>query len=475
MPAQMKPLPEVDEAACAGAGRRDRARVEGERRSPYRAHARRLRQRDSGVALHRWRALSGLCRAGARDRGFAPARRGTGDGRRRRYRPLDRRRHVQRQRRRAARERAGQPIRARASKRTWSSPQPPHLPAGTDLDAKGVDGVGVVGLPKDRMLALRRQAQAASAAAPVDTGLSLERSASATQCQAATRRGSRCAPSMTARSGLYPVPGGHRSRRTAAAVRHRRAGRRATGELPFPLAVLHRGSAVRRGRTAPGWRWRRRGADRAHRWRGAEELTMSQDDTPTLPPAGEGGAEAVALRAQPRPVTRLNRRTLAILAGGLSVAVLGALMWSLQPQRRGANSRPSFTTWIACRSRKDWTGCRRTTQAAACRARAGAATAGRSWPGHREIEAAGDGRLRGPAGHRTTRCAKRPKRPRPRRCSSARVRAKGRAGGAVAGRRRSGPRRQCGVRPAGGCRPRRRPSLPTRPPYRTGKTRKGLS
>src|SRR3546814_7716143 len=48
---------------------------------------------------------------------------------------------------------------------------------------------------------------------------------------------------------------------------------------------------------------------------------------------------AVSLRAQPRPVTRLNRRTLAILAGGLSVAVLGALMWSLQPQRRGANEQ----------------------------------------------------------------------------------------------------------------------------------------
>src|SRR3546814_4878856 len=38
-------------------------------------------------------------------------------------------------------------------------------------------------------------------------------------------------------------------------------------------------------------------------------------------------------------LTRLNRRTLAILAGGLSVAVLGALMWSLQPQRRGANEQ----------------------------------------------------------------------------------------------------------------------------------------
>ncbi|CAD5106107.1 TrbI/VirB10 family protein [Zestomonas carbonaria] len=68
---------------------------------------------------------------------------------------------------------------------------------------------------------------------------------------------------------------------------------------------------------------------------------MSQDDTPDVaaPQAGKVEPEAVALRAQPRPVTRLNRRTLAILAGGLSVAVLGALMWSLQPQRRAANEQ----------------------------------------------------------------------------------------------------------------------------------------
>ncbi|CUI67198.1 MULTISPECIES: TrbI/VirB10 family protein [Pseudomonadota] len=68
---------------------------------------------------------------------------------------------------------------------------------------------------------------------------------------------------------------------------------------------------------------------------------MSQDDTPdvAVPQAGKVEPEAVSLRAQPRPVTRLNRRTLAILAGGLSVAVLGALMWSLQPQRRAANEQ----------------------------------------------------------------------------------------------------------------------------------------
>ncbi len=68
---------------------------------------------------------------------------------------------------------------------------------------------------------------------------------------------------------------------------------------------------------------------------------MSQDDTPDLatPQAGKVAPEALALRAQPRLVTRLNRRTLAMLVGGLSVAVLGATIWSLQPHRRGAGEQ----------------------------------------------------------------------------------------------------------------------------------------
>ncbi|WP_281687352.1 TrbI/VirB10 family protein [Pseudomonas citronellolis] len=66
---------------------------------------------------------------------------------------------------------------------------------------------------------------------------------------------------------------------------------------------------------------------------------MSQDEIPDVAGvAPKVAPENVALRAQPRPVTRLNRRTLAILAGGLSVAVLGATMWSLQPKhQRGSN------------------------------------------------------------------------------------------------------------------------------------------
>ena len=64
---------------------------------------------------------------------------------------------------------------------------------------------------------------------------------------------------------------------------------------------------------------------------------MSQDEISdhAAPLAGKAAPEVMALRAQPRAVTRLNRRTLAILTGGLSVAVLGATIWALQPHRRG--------------------------------------------------------------------------------------------------------------------------------------------
>ena len=63
---------------------------------------------------------------------------------------------------------------------------------------------------------------------------------------------------------------------------------------------------------------------------------MNQDETAdrSTTPADKGAPDTVTLRAQPRPVTRLNRRTLTILTGGLAVAVLGATFWSLQPPQR---------------------------------------------------------------------------------------------------------------------------------------------
>lgn len=69
---------------------------------------------------------------------------------------------------------------------------------------------------------------------------------------------------------------------------------------------------------------------------------MSPNETPDMPvpdAASKVAPEAMALRAPPRPVTRLNRRTLAILAGGLAVVVLGATMWSLQPRKRNTGEQ----------------------------------------------------------------------------------------------------------------------------------------
>ena len=44
--------------------------------------------------------------------------------------------------------------------------------------------------------------------------------------------------------------------------------------------------------------------------------------------------ESLALRAPPRPVTRLNRRTLAVGLGALATAILGGTIWSLQPHSK---------------------------------------------------------------------------------------------------------------------------------------------
>lgn len=58
------------------------------------------------------------------------------------------------------------------------------------------------------------------------------------------------------------------------------------------------------------------------------------------PPPKEAPA-SLELRARPRRVTRLNPRILATIAGGLATAVLGALLWSLQPQQRRQGSSPN--------------------------------------------------------------------------------------------------------------------------------------
>ncbi len=69
-----------------------------------------------------------------------------------------------------------------------------------------------------------------------------------------------------------------------------------------------------------------------------------------LPP--KVAPESLELRAQPRPVTRLNPRMLAVLAGGLATAVLGAMLWSLQPpqRRQGAEQTELYNVDRVARS-----------------------------------------------------------------------------------------------------------------------------
>ena len=47
--------------------------------------------------------------------------------------------------------------------------------------------------------------------------------------------------------------------------------------------------------------------------------------------------ENLALRAPPRPITRLNRRVIAIGMGVVAAGVAGATFWSLQPHQKGGN------------------------------------------------------------------------------------------------------------------------------------------
>jgi type IV secretion system protein TrbI len=60
---------------------------------------------------------------------------------------------------------------------------------------------------------------------------------------------------------------------------------------------------------------------------------MSEQGMPGKEPPG-----SATLRATPQPVMRLNRRTLAVLVGVLSAAVLGATLWSLQSSTRSRDS-----------------------------------------------------------------------------------------------------------------------------------------
>ncbi|MET3518105.1 type IV secretion system protein VirB10 [Pseudacidovorax sp. 1753] len=68
-------------------------------------------------------------------------------------------------------------------------------------------------------------------------------------------------------------------------------------------------------------------------------MTAAVEEGGASPP--KAPAEGMALRAQPRPVVRLNRRMMILLTGSLSAGVLGAMLWSLEPRPRRPGGEPT--------------------------------------------------------------------------------------------------------------------------------------
>ena len=250
MPAQLKPLPEAEDAKPTPEPADETVRV-----SRANAEARVAPTREGYVnAIQVWPftdgALYQVYAAVGRVTRFAPAGRGTGDGGRRRYRALDRGRHVQRQRCRSARERAGQAdslglktnLVITTSRRTYllelaSTEKTWMASVSWSTRATGCWPCSA----RHRPLApLRRWTPACRWR--TCASLRDQRQQSAVEAVARLRR--------RAEGHISSPPASRKA--SCRRFCHRCAGRWATGELPLPLAVLHRGSAVRRGRTALG-------------------------------------------------------------------------------------------------------------------------------------------------------------------------------------------------------------------------------
>src|SRR5690348_793303 len=74
-----------------------------------------------------------------------------------------------------------------------------------------------------------------------------------------------------------------------------------------------------------------------------QEPIMDTTDREAQQPAPKIAPESVALRASPRPVTRLNRRTLTVFAAVLAIAIAGVSMWALQSKgRHGPNDQSNL-------------------------------------------------------------------------------------------------------------------------------------
>lgn len=71
----------------------------------------------------------------------------------------------------------------------------------------------------------------------------------------------------------------------------------------------------------------------------ASQADAARTAAPSSSSAPKVDAQTLELRAAPAAVTRLNRRTLMVLIGGVALLVMMAAIWSLQPrERKGANT-----------------------------------------------------------------------------------------------------------------------------------------
>ena len=354
---------------AAGVRRSDRPRRTGQCRRPGAARARWLYQRRAGLSLLRRRALSGLCGAGqVTDVALQQGEQLVGSG------PVA----------------AGDTVRwiigdtesgAGATKRVHIMVKPTrpdlvtNLVINTDrrtylLELRSRQKTYMASVswlyPQDQLIALRRQNAVAAAAAPIDAGVDVSSSGSATQIRATIRRGGRSRPSTTAPRSISRFPRGI-----------------AQGEMPPLFVIGPEGEAQ-----LVNYRVRQKyyivdrlfaaaelrlGGENSRRCAsagptgGRDERRTPENRAPARAPSTSQPAASLRLRAERPRVTRLSRK---VLAGGAASALL--------PLRRGvlgaaeqSHARPrrkNFTAPIIGRPRTAWRGCRGTMPAFPARA-----------------------------------------------------------------------------------------------------------
>ncbi len=211
--------------------------------------------------------------------------------------------------------------------------RPPDLPARADRDRADLDGVRLLGLPAGPATRAsepeppRRGGRARRRTASCSNGCT-----SATPSRATTRPGGRCGRSTTARrstSSSRPASPRASCRRCSWSGRPARTSSSTTARArptTWSIACSARPSCGSAATPAGG-------ADRAHRRAPARDLRLMTavppPAAPQVPPQTKVAPEALALRAKPRPVTRLSRRAL-ILLGSVSALTIGGLaIWAL--------------------------------------------------------------------------------------------------------------------------------------------------